>query len=884
MALLSNAEYDESSACIHVMIYDWREDEEDGKILILGFGNDENGDSVVISIDDFMNYVYVDVSVLGSFFNLKFISVQEFIERVNFILKGNKIRDYTTVSKLLLRDALEGEKNFVCLYFDSNDALRHFYNLMRKKGVEVYEDDITALDKFLSFANVSSTGWIECICDKVPETMKLTMLKREYYSSCKNIIPICKNYIPKPLVLCMDIEVYSSNENAMPDSSCASDKVFMISVVVQKYMDSSTLKKYVLYDPGNNSDSCEIFIEGVECRRVLSERELIDAYFDLVNEVDPDVIIGYNIFSFDFSYMNTRLKRRLYEIRNCSRMINGETKAIQIDWQSSAYGFNNYVIFDCVGRCPVDVFQYVRKEYKLQSYSLSAVSEKFIEDTKQNLSGREMFELYRKGDSSSFSTIADYCIKDSVLTMCLFDKMNVWVGLVEMSNVMRTCIRDLYTRGQQIRVKSQLYKECYDRSFILNKTNDIDDSFEYEGAIVTEPVPGIYKWCIALDFSSLYPSIIISHNICYSTFVSDKFDYYRDEQCHIILVGEKKYRFLKEPKGVVPSLLEKLINSRKETKQRLSVEKDEFAAAILKGRQWAFKISANSVYGSYAAKGSPYLQFIGGAECTTAVGRDYMKRVEEIIIDKYFAVRVYGDTDSCIIRCLILKDYEACRNFGIKISKEVSSYFPSPVKLEFEEVYEVFLLITKKRYAAMSGRSPRQGMEKEVIYKGVVVSRRDSCAFLREIYSRTLFMVMREFPEEMIVEYLRTKLLELAKGDVKIEDLVIRRSVNRNYLSFSNPQFIYSKRLEKMGIMVNPGDRVEFVFVKNSASLQGYKMYPVEIVLSRNLPIDWIYYLRNHIKNPVDQLLELVGMKKIVSLFLEAIEALEIAGEKFILV
>jgi DNA polymerase delta subunit 1 len=875
---LFNDECDESSVSIHVMIYDWREEEENGKNLILGFGNNERDDSVVIRVNDFMNHVYVEVSVLGKFFDIKFISAQRFVERINFILKGNKIKKYTFVSKTLLRNALEGEKDFVCLYFNSNDALRHFCNLMRKKGIEVYEEDISLVDKFLSFVNVSSTGWIECVCDKVPETMKLTVLKMEYYSSYRNIVPICKNYIPKPLILCMDIEVYSSNENAMPDSSRVSDKVFMISVVSQKYMDFSTLKKYVLYDVGSNSDFCDIFIEGVECRRFLSERELIDAYFDIVNEIDPDVIIGYNIFSFDFNYMNTRLKRRLYEIKNCSRMVDGETNVIRIDWQSSAYGFNNYVIFDCVGRCPVDVFQYIRKEYKLQNYSLSAVSEKFIGDTKQNLSVKNIFELYRRGDSKSFSIIAEYCIKDSVLTIRLFDKMNVWIGLVEMSNVMRTCIRDLYTRGQQIRVKSQLYKECCDRSFILDKIKYVNDSFEYEGAIVIEPVPGIYKWCIALDFSSLYPSIIISHNICYSTFVSDKFDY-KDEQCHIILVGKKKYRFLKNPKGIVPSLLEKLINSRKETKQRLSVEKDEFSAAILKGRQWAFKISANSVYGSYAAKGSSYLQFIEGAECTTAVGRDYIVKVTNIIVDKYFVEEIYGDTDSCIIRCPVLKDYEACRNFGVKISNEVSSYFPSPVKLEFEDVYEVFLLITKKRYAAMSGRS-----SKEVIYKGVVVSRRDSCAFLREIYSRILFMIMRDFSEEMIIEYLRSKLLELVKGCVKLEDIVIRRSINKNYSNSSNPQLIYSKRLENMGIIVDPGDRVEFVFVKNSASLQGYKMYPLEVVLSQNLSVDWIYYLRNHIKNPVDQLLELVGMKKIVSLFLEAMEALEIAGKENILV
>jgi DNA polymerase elongation subunit (family B) len=716
-----------------LMIYDWREEEIEGKITILGFGNDENNDSVVIRINDFMNYVYIKTSDLNKFFNFPHISVQDFVSRINLILDTNKIKKYNVVSRTLLKNALEGKKRFGCFYFDRNDAMRHFYNLVKKKGIEMYENDVTALDKFLSSVNTSSTGWIECDCEKVPELMKVTKMEREYFSSCKKITPIYKNYIPKPLVLCMDIEVYSSNEEAMPDSSCAQDNVFMISVIAQRYMEPNTMKKYILYDPGQGNSN-QVDMKDVECRKYSTERELIDAYFDLINEINPDVVIGYNTFSFDFNYINTRLKRRLYQIKDSSRMINSETKVIQINWQSSAYGFNNYVIFDCIGRCPIDVFQYIRKEYKLQSYSLSAVSLKFLKDDKQDLSAKEIFRLYKRGD---IALIADYCLKDSLLTMRLFDKMNVWVGFVELSSIMRICMRDLYTRGQQIRVRSQLYKECYDKLVILDKINSVDDSFEYEGAIVTKPVPGIYKWCIAFDFSSLYPSIIISHNICYSTFISKKFNnYYKDEQCHIIEVGNNKHRFLKSPKGIVPNLLEKLLSNRKKTKQELKLENDELARVILDKRQWAYKISANSVYGSYGTRNSPYLQFIEGAECTTAVGRKYITEVAELIQKDYFVETIYGDTDSCIIRCPILKDYEACCKFGAKVSKEVSSNFPPPVKLEFEEVYETFVLITKKRYAAMSGSG------RNIIYKGVVVSRRDTCAFLRNIYSDVLLMII----------------------------------------------------------------------------------------------------------------------------------------------
>src|SRR5207248_5704526 len=116
-----------------------------------------------------------------------------------------------------------------------------------------------------------------------------------------------------------------------------------------------------------------------------------------------------------------------------------------------------------------------------------------------DLTPKNMFKLYIKGDPESMAIIGEYCIKDSVLTMNLFDKMNIWVSFTEMSNIMRTKIRDLYTRGQQIRVRAQLYKECYDNNMVIDKINNMKEIFDYKGAIVTDPTPGIYKWCIALD-------------------------------------------------------------------------------------------------------------------------------------------------------------------------------------------------------------------------------------------------------------------------------------------------------------------------------------------------------------------------------------------------
>lgn len=90
-------------------------------------------------------------------------------------------------------------------------------------------------------------------------------------------------------------------------------------------------------------------------------------------------------------------------------------------------------------------------------------------------------------------TIATYCIVDSLLTIVLFDIINKWVNITYVSIDMRTRIRDLYTRDQKVRVRSQLYKGCYDKDAIFDKIESLLKKFEYDGAIVSDPTVGLYR-------------------------------------------------------------------------------------------------------------------------------------------------------------------------------------------------------------------------------------------------------------------------------------------------------------------------------------------------------------------------------------------------------
>ena len=133
--------------------------------------------------------------------------------------------------------------------------------------------------------------------------------------------------------------------------------------------------------------------------------------------------------------------------------------------------------------------------------------------------------------------------------MCLFN-------LTEMSRVTGVPISFLFTRGQQIKVASQLYRKAKDHNLVIPVERKGSGEGQYEGAVVIEPTRGFYKEPVAtLDFASLYPSIMMAHNLCYSTLVPKfKANLYKSEDITHTPNGD----FFIKPhikKGILPIIL-----------------------------------------------------------------------------------------------------------------------------------------------------------------------------------------------------------------------------------------------------------------------------------------------------------------------------------------
>ncbi|ORX78498.1 ribonuclease H-like protein, partial [Basidiobolus meristosporus CBS 931.73] len=177
-------------------------------------------------------------------------------------------------------------------------------------------------------------------------------------------------------------------------------------------------------------------------------------------------ITGYNIYGFDFKYVFERLSFYLEPLQNMSRLTNGSTNLVDVDWESSAYGYNTYCKVEMDGRLIVDLMLYF-KRFKLEKYSLDFVSEKFLGVGKDDVHYEEIWDAFESRNPSQMSLVGKYCVKDSALVIQLFEKFNLWTDLCEMSKAMRCRIGEIYTRGEQLKVKNQTIKECINRNVVL---------------------------------------------------------------------------------------------------------------------------------------------------------------------------------------------------------------------------------------------------------------------------------------------------------------------------------------------------------------------------------------------------------------------------------
>ena len=536
-------------------------------------------------------------------------------------------------------------------------------------------------------------------------------------------------------------------------------------------------------------------IPGAELETYTTEREVLIAWAKLIQREDPDIIIGYNIFGFDYSFMYVRSEELGCKKQFLKLSRNLDEVCLSYNWKTKTTGLEESTIFiasgqhdlkfaKIPGRLQIDLYNYLRRDYQLTQYKLDYVAGHFIGDSvkkvefkddttkivSSNLVGLELHsyicfeelahssEMYKDGEKfkvvklnkkegifwiegnempdmtkkvkwglakddvtpqdifrmthegpTSRAVIAKYCIQDCNLVQQLLRKIDVLTGFIEMSALCSVPLDYLVMRGQGIKLTSYIAKKCREKNTLMPVIGKASSDEAYEGAIVLDPKCGLYlnEPVACVDYSSLYPSSMISENISHDTkvwtkeydlndrligetgeknekgefmydnlnnykYVDITYDTYKwrkkatSAAVEKVKVGYKTCRFAQFTNGqhgIMPSVLKELLAARKATRKQIPNEKDPFMRNVLDKRQLSIKLTANSLYGGNGAKTSSFYEQDCAAS-TTATGRKLLTYAKRVIEEAYSeriveaqgekvrirAEYVYGDTDSVFFK------------------------------------------------------------------------------------------------------------------------------------------------------------------------------------------------------------------------------------------
>merc|ERR550519_3128043 len=407
-------------------------------------------------------------------------------------------------------------------------------------------------------------------------------------------------------------------------------------------------------------DTCAAIV-GSQVISCSKETDLLSKWASFVRECDPDLITGYNINNFDLPYLLNRAKAlKVPNFNYLGRIKDVQSVVKESVLQSKQMGRRENKNVNMEGRCAFDLLLILVRDYKLRSYTLNAVSFHFLGEQKEDVHHSVITDL-QNGNSQTRRRLAVYCLKDAYLPLRLLDKLMCVINYMEMARVTGVPLSYLQTRGQQIKVISQLLRKSMEQNLLLPTHQSQAGDENYEGATVIDPVKGYCDVPIAtLDFSSLYPSIMMAHNLCYTSLVL--------QDGSLTRLGLTPDQYIKTPsgnmfvkssvrRGLLPEILQDLLSARKKAKADLKKETDPFKKGVLDGRQLALKISANSVYGFTGAQVGklPCLEI---SQSTTAFGRMMIEETKNQVEANYTVANgyehdakvIYGDTDSVMVR------------------------------------------------------------------------------------------------------------------------------------------------------------------------------------------------------------------------------------------
>lgn len=553
------------------------------------------------------------------------------------------------------------------------------------------------------------------------------------------------------------------------------------------------------------------------------EEDILWGFNKLVTSKDPDLLTGYNIDGYDLPVIKYRMG--LYRI----------PFRIGRDYEEPHRVQGQY--WRVHGRTIADTWWGVKKILHPKHETLNYVAKELLGEGKDNINRLKIEEEWQTRPKE----VTDYCIKDAYLTLQIFNKIRLVDRNMFMSTVAKLPLDDVTNGGTSNYVDSLLIRKADRENIGVPMTSRSLKSAPIEGGYVHSIGAGIYDNVVVLDFKSMYPSMIMKYNICFTTF---------DPKGQIEAPNGVRFLDREHREGLVPRLLRELMSERDKVKKLMKSASEE-EREYLDGIQGAIKILMNTFYGVLASSFWRFTNLeIGGA--VTAYARNTIKALIDKLKEENYKV-IYGDTDSIFIESGAASHEEAA-----EVGKELSSRLSTEegVIVEFEKVMDpLFSHGAKKRYAGRIVYPEAQ--EGEVLVRGYEVRRTDSFDLQSESLSRVFDFVLNR-DVEGAVNFRNSIVDKVKRGDpsIEIERLVISRTVKqfdqyKDEKSLANVRV--AKKLIEQGETFIPGMKVSWIVTNSKRTPQEVEPYIDGSPF--NLKPDWDYYGRR-VEETLDRVLE----------------------------
>ena len=528
-----------------------------------------------------------------------------------------------------------------------------------------------------------------------------------------------------------------------------------------------------------------------ECEPIYgNEKDIIEKFSEHILKEDPDVISGYNIDNYDIKMILERSRKNKMPELKWGRDRGSPKSVSEKFWRLK-------------GRLVIDTWWAVRRELRPKQETLNAVSLQLLGEQKMDVDPKKMDQEWKDDPMK----VMKYCVKDAELSLRILNILGTVRKGMDLAAVSKLPLEDVLTSGSSQLIDSILIRKADRIKVGVPLTGDFNRNDQIEGGYVHTMAPGLYHWICVLDFKSMYPSLIISNNICFTT-VSPDGD----------IVSPNGVKFVSKDKrtGILPGILSDLMKERDGIKKRMITSSAE-EYHYLDGLQNAVKILMNSFYGVFA---SSFYRFtdknIGSS--ITAFARGTVKGIIEELEKEGIQV-IYSDTDS-VFMTSPHSNLEDTIKFGTDIAKQYSA---DGRQLEFEKIMEpLFSHGKKKRYVGKVAW-PKE----ELLIRGYEVRRSDSFDLQSRLLTDLFEKILDEKNEEA-VSLVKKTVQDTITGKVDISDLVISRSC-KDFRNYENPDRMANvqaaRKMIDMGYEFIPGMKVSWIVTDSSKTPQTVEPY-----------------------------------------------------------